>query len=140
MSAYIRKVQYHETDKMGITHHSNYIKWMEEARIWFLEGIGYSYGRMESDGMISPVTAVECKYKQSSTFDDEIAVRVWIKAFSGVRLIIGYEMKNTATGLLVAEGHSEHCFTNPAGRPIALKRQFPELDRLFRDLAAQTEG
>ena len=26
-------VQYYETDKMGITHHSNYIRWMEEARI-----------------------------------------------------------------------------------------------------------
>lgn len=24
-------VQYYETDKMGITHHSNYIRWMEEA-------------------------------------------------------------------------------------------------------------
>ena len=31
VEAYIRKVQYHETDKMGITHHSNYVKWMEEA-------------------------------------------------------------------------------------------------------------
>ena len=41
MNNYIRKVQYHETDKMGIAHHSNYIKWMEEARIDFLEQIGY---------------------------------------------------------------------------------------------------
>ena len=34
---YLRKVHYHETDKMGITHHTNYIKWMEEARIDFLD-------------------------------------------------------------------------------------------------------
>ncbi|MBQ6295452.1 MAG: acyl-CoA thioesterase, partial [Firmicutes bacterium] len=26
MKAYERKVQYYETDKMGITHHSNYIR------------------------------------------------------------------------------------------------------------------
>ena len=25
---YIHKVHYHETDKMGVTHHANYIKWM----------------------------------------------------------------------------------------------------------------
>lgn len=30
---YILAVQYYETNKMGITHHSNYIRWMEEARI-----------------------------------------------------------------------------------------------------------
>lgn len=30
MEKYIHKVNYYETDKMGITHHSNYIRWMEE--------------------------------------------------------------------------------------------------------------
>lgn len=39
---YLRKVHYHETDKMGVTHHTNYIKWMEEARIDFLDQIGWS--------------------------------------------------------------------------------------------------
>ena len=30
--AYQHKVQYYETDQMGIVHHSNYIRWFEEAR------------------------------------------------------------------------------------------------------------
>ena len=33
MKSYEHKVQYYETDKMGIVHHSNYIRWMEESRI-----------------------------------------------------------------------------------------------------------
>ena len=40
---YTHKVQYYETDKMGITHHSNYIRWMEEARIDFLEKSGHKF-------------------------------------------------------------------------------------------------
>lgn len=36
MNKYIHKVNYYETDKMGITHHSNYIRFMEEARMNFL--------------------------------------------------------------------------------------------------------
>ena len=40
---YFRKINYYETDKMGITHHSNYIRFMEEARIRFLEQIGCAY-------------------------------------------------------------------------------------------------
>ena len=42
MFAYTRKAQYHETDQMGIIHHANYIKWMEEARLAYLEKLGLS--------------------------------------------------------------------------------------------------
>lgn len=41
MSKYIHRVNYYETDKMGITHHSNYMRFMEEARMNFLSEIGY---------------------------------------------------------------------------------------------------
>lgn len=61
MRPYIRKVQYHETYKMGVAHHSNYIKWMEEARVDFLDQIGYGYVKLEEDGIISPVLSVECE-------------------------------------------------------------------------------
>ena len=30
MIPYKRKVQYYETDMMGIAHHANYIHWIEE--------------------------------------------------------------------------------------------------------------
>ena len=65
MELYKHTVQYYETDKMGITHHSNYIRWMEEARVDFLNKIGWGFDRLEDLGMISPVTEVECKYKLS---------------------------------------------------------------------------
>ena len=44
MGVYRRKAQYHETDQMGIIHHSNYVKWMEEARIDFMKELGFGYG------------------------------------------------------------------------------------------------
>ena len=48
MFTYTRKAQYHETDKMGIIHHSNYVKWMEEARIAYMESLGYGFDKVES--------------------------------------------------------------------------------------------
>lgn len=139
MNEYFRKVQYHETDKMGITHHSNYIKWMEEARIWFLDQIGCSYAKMEADGVSSPVTAVSCNYKTPTTFGDEVAVKVHVLEYTGVRLVIGYEMTNTATEQTVAQCKSEHCFFNSAGRPIALRRKFPAYDQLFKELLEESQ-
>jgi YbgC/YbaW family acyl-CoA thioester hydrolase len=49
---YYRKAQYHETDQMGIIHHSNYVKWMEEARIGYMSRMGFSYKKVEELGVI----------------------------------------------------------------------------------------
>jgi len=126
MEKYIHKVQYYETDKMGITHHSNYIRWMEEARIDFLEKIGYGYDKLEAMGIISPVLAVECEYKKSTTFGDVIEIEAVIKEFNGVKFAIEYEMKLAGTDMVVCKATSRHCFLGADFGPVRLKREFPE--------------
>jgi acyl-CoA thioester hydrolase len=135
MQKYIHKVNYYETDKMGITHHSNYIRWMEEARIYFLESIGFGYDKLESDGIISPVIGINCEYKDTTTFNDEIAIDVLIKEFKGVRLIIEYKMENIKTGKLVLKGFSEHCFLDNDRKPVRLSKEFPEFNQKLKELA-----
>jgi len=117
-------VQYYETDKMGITHHSNYIRWMEEARIDFLSKIGWSYARLEEAGIISPVVAVECKYRKSTTFSDTVDIGITVEEFKGVKLKLKYIMKNEK-GEIVCEAYSEHCFLNERGVPIKLNKEYP---------------
>ncbi len=132
MKPYIRKVQYHETDKMGVAHHSNFIKWMEEARVDLLDQIGYGYVKLEEDGIISPVLSVECEYKHPLKFGDEVEILPEILEFRGIRLVIGYTM--TSSGETAAVGKTSHCFLTPDGKPIALKRQFPEFDAVLKSL------
>lgn len=124
MNIYQHKVQYYETDKMGIVHHSNYIRWMEEARIDFLSQIGWDYKKLEDMGIMSPVTTVECKYKVSTMFSDTVDIAVSIEEFKGVKLKLRYEMKKGET--IVCEGYSEHCFLKEDGKLIHLKREYPE--------------
>lgn len=124
MDRYMHTVQYYETDKMGITHHSNYIRWMEEARVDFLTKIGWSYDKLESCGIVSPVIGLDCTYKKPTAFPDEVYVTVSIEEFKGVKLKIGYYMEN-AKGETVFEGHSMHCFLNENGMPIKLAKEFP---------------
>ena len=71
MGVYRRKAQYHETDQMGIIHHSNYVKWMEEARIDFMKELGFGYGEVEKRGIVSPVAGVSVSYKKPVLFDDD---------------------------------------------------------------------
>ena len=76
---YRRIVQYYETDKMGITHHSNYIRWMEEARTDFFKNVGWDYNELEKTGVICPVVSVTCDYKKTTTYEDKISIDVKIK-------------------------------------------------------------
>ena len=137
MKEYLHKVKYYETDKMGVTHHSNYIRWMEEARIDFLDQIGFGYDKLEKDGIISPVIGIECDYKIPTTFSDEVIIGVKVKEFKGVKLIIEYTMINAVTKEIVLTGISKHCFVNNENRPLILKKEFPELDKKLKELANQ---
>lgn len=139
METYKHKVQYYETDKMGVTHHFNYIKWMEEARVDWLEKVGWGIPKLEKLGMLPPVVDIQCKYIKSTYFNDEIEIKVTLQEYRGVKLVVGYEMINTRTGDLVATAKSKHCFTNVEGKPIIIKKQYPEFDKVLMSMLKKGE-
>ena len=83
MNPYLHKVQYYETDKMGITHHSNYVRWMEEARVDFLSQIGWDYARIEESGIISPVLNAFVSTTSRKTFKDVLIAFFFIQTICG---------------------------------------------------------
>lgn len=110
MKDYEHKAEYYETDQMGIIHHSNYIRWYESARIYFMDNLGISYKKMEEKGIISPVLSVSSEYKNMVYFDDVVLVNVKIKKYNGIRLELEYTLTNKETGEIVNTGSSKHCF------------------------------
>ena len=134
MSKYIHKVHYYETDKMGITHHSNYIRFMEEARMNYLSETGLSMSRLEAEGIASPVVSLTCNYKYPSTYDDEIEIEVKLTRYTGVKISLSYVIRSVRTGNVVAEAASDHCFTDRAGRPVMVKKAIPEMDAVLKEI------
>jgi acyl-CoA thioester hydrolase len=131
-NSYIHRVHYYETDKMAVVHHSNYIRWMEEARVAYLDGIGAGFADMEARGVLSPVIGVEGRYLRPCRFDDRVRITVRLTEFKGVRLRVAYEMFNETTGETVFTGTSDHCFTDAQGKLIILKKLCPEADAALR--------
>ena len=129
VAEYIHKVQYYETDKMGVTHHSNYLRIMEEARTDFLEKIGYSYDRMEKEEIFSPVVSISCDFKKPTTYADFVKVDVDIVELSAVKIKFRYIMKVNSDVVFTAT--STHCCLNKNGKVISLKREKPEVYELF---------
>lgn len=128
MTVYTRKINYHETDKMGITHHSNYIKFMEEARVEYLEQIGLPFQKVEEEGIGSPVVGLDIEYKNPTAFADVVEIEVRLASYNGIKMEVSYTMKNRETGALVATARSRHCFLKD-GKIYSFKRAGNPMDQ-----------
>ena len=135
MKAYRHEVHYYETDKMGITHHSNYVRWMEEARIDFLDQLGWSFIKLEQEGIVSPVMSLECVYKKTTTFPDVVSVEVSIEKLSAVKLTFAYVFRVGED--VVFTGKSSHCFLDAKGAPVILEKRYPEFCEDLKRIAAE---
>mgnify|MGYP001026100418 CR=1 FL=1 len=130
---YERFVYYYETDKMGIMHHSNYIRIFEESRVDFLKQAGMPFEDIEAKGILMPVLSAECNYKHPLRFAEPFSVYMTITKFNGVSLFVSYKIFSRTTGKLCAEGTTSHCFTNEMLVPIRIKNSYPDVFKVFYD-------
>ncbi|MEL7622282.1 MAG: acyl-CoA thioesterase [Clostridiales bacterium] len=131
LTPYERKAHYYETDQMGIIHHSNYVRWMEEARVHLLDQVGFSYKRVEEEGVTFPVLGLSCTYKSMVRYDDVVNIYSAISQYSRTRMTVAYKMEDKASGILRFEGESYHCFLNREGRPVSMKKAIPQFYELL---------
>lgn len=129
-----RKINYYETDRMGVVHHSNYIRFLEEARCYWLEQIDMPFALLEENGITIPVLGVNCTYKNHVTFGDTILIKPYMKEYSGVRMAVGYDVTEKTTGKTVIIAETKHCFTNRELKPINLKKYNKEFSDKFEGL------
>ncbi|MDR2125544.1 MAG: acyl-CoA thioesterase [Prevotellaceae bacterium] len=111
------RVRYYETDKMGIVHHSNYVRYYEYARMEMMMNLGLSYGTMEKEGVMMPVISVSSRYIKPAYYEDELVVRVILNDLPTAKICFCYEIFNQH-GDLINKGETVLSFTNIAtGRP-----------------------
>ena len=114
------RVFYGDTDKMGVAYYANYLRWFEMARNEYLRNIGYTYARLESEGVVLPVVDVGCHYRKPARYDDELILESWITEKTRVRLRFEYRIWNAPHDKPITEGFTVHASLNQAGVPIRL--------------------
>lgn len=139
MTVYTRTVHYYETDRMDCVHHSNYIRWFEEARVHFMKENGFPYEGLEYSGIVSPVLRAEADYRTMCRFGDTVEIAVELVEYSGTRISFAYTVRDKQSGELRCSGRTWHCFINEAGRPVSLKKAKPEYHRIAGELLAAGE-
>ncbi len=106
-------VRYAETDSMGITHHSNYIVYFEEARSHYSREAGADYADFERSGYWLTVAEVHARYIAPTIYAQRITARCWIEDLRSRTVTFGYEIVDAESGKVHVTGYSKHvCITH----------------------------
>ena len=108
-------VRYYETDKMGIVHHSNFLRYLEIARLEWLNKLGLDYNEIEKNGIILPVVDVSISYKQPARYGDNLRVQVSLKDRPKVTINFDYKVINQFNKLICI-AQTKICFLNEKAR------------------------
>lgn len=126
------RVRYAETDSMGIVYHSNFLIYFEVARTDYFRVFGFTYRRLEEDGVFMPVTECYCRYISSAYYDDELEVVTGLEMLSRLKLRFNYEVIRKPDNEKIAEGFTVHVPVNRGGKPCripaAYLKAFPQKD------------
>lgn len=119
----LHRVAFYETDAMGVVHHANYVKFMERARVLWMDEHHRPYTEYLDRDLNFAVTRVEVDYKLPARFDDEVAVTVWLEWVRGASLRMTYAL--TLEDDLLVTAATEHAVVDGQGRV----RRLPKEDR-----------
>lgn len=125
------RVPFHDTDAMRIVHHANFVRYLELARVRFLEEHLQPYTAFIAQGLHFAVTRCEVDFLSPARFDDALEVRCWLAWARGASLGIAYRVERA--GELLATASTEHALVDDTGCPTRIPvRQREALRKLVR--------
>jgi acyl-CoA thioester hydrolase len=96
------RVNYSETDQMGVVYHARYLVWLDVARTEHLRSSGMSYRDLEDAGLRLAVSEVAIRYRQPARYDDSIRIRCWVRELASRKVGFGYLVEHADEGRLLA--------------------------------------
>ena len=124
------RVNYFDTDQMGVVWHGNYIKYFEMAREELFRTLGLPYAEVEKAGIMMPIVDVAVEYKHPAHYDEILRVETRVAEPPRSRIRVEYVITN-AQGETVVTGRTTLAFIDAASRrpcrPPAVLRPFNRL-------------
>lgn len=120
------RVRYSETDMMGYCYYGNYATYFEVARVESIRQLGFSYRKMEDDGIALPVLELSIKYYKPAFYDDELTIETTITELPQARIHFTYKTYNTE-GVLLNQAKTSLVFINKETmKPCSAPKDFIE--------------
>ncbi len=96
------RVDYSETDQMGVVYHARYLVWFDIARTEYLRRSGTSYRDLELAGLRLMVSEVTVRYRRAVRYDDLVRVSAWVREVASRKIVFGYAVEHAERGELLA--------------------------------------
>src|SRR5260221_7422800 len=116
------RVRYGETDRMGYVYYGNYAQYFEVARVEALRNLGFSYRKLEDEGIILPVLNYSVKFIKPAFYDDELIIKVLIKELAMARIRFDYEVYNEKDELITIADTTLVFINRTTNKPCALPK------------------
>jgi acyl-CoA thioester hydrolase len=100
------RVNYSETDQMGVVYHANYLIWFDRARTELMRETGLTYRALEQQGVYLAVSQVKVRYRAPARYDDLLRIRCWVRELVSRRVTFGYTVEHTEADALLATGET----------------------------------
>jgi acyl-CoA thioester hydrolase len=137
ISSLTLRVNYSETDQMGVVYHANYLIWFDRARTELMRETGLTYKELEQSGIYLAVSEVRIRYRAAARYDDLVHIRCWVRELGSRRVSFGYTVERQASGELLATGETalvsltrEHTVTRIPAHVLELLHPIPDPVRL----------
>ena len=96
------RVNYSETDQMGVVYDARYLVWLDVARTEHLRQCGMSYRDLEASGLRLVVSEVAIRYRQPARYDDRVRIRCWVRELASRKVEFGYAIEHSEDDRLLA--------------------------------------
>ena len=107
------RVNYSETDQMGVVYHACYLVWLDRARTEHLRRSGMTYAELERRGLRLAVGEVRIRYRQPARYDDLVQVRCWVRDLASRRIVFGYAVEHAVDRRLLATAETSLMVLDP---------------------------
>ena len=126
------RVRYGETDRMGYVYYGNYAQYFEVARVEALRSLGFSYRKLEDEGIMLPVLNYSVKYLKPAFYDDELTIKVTIGEIPLARIKFDYEIYNAKDELTTVADTTLVFINRASNKPCPAPEDFTAaLSRFF---------
>jgi acyl-CoA thioester hydrolase len=116
------RVRYAETDRMGYVYYGHYATYFEVARVEMLRELGFTYKKLEDEGVLLPVVEYHINYFRPAYYDDFLTIKTTVKQLPAARITFHYETWNES-GILLNKAVATLVFVNKvSGKPTAIPK------------------
>lgn len=121
------RVNYSETDQMGVVYHARYAVWLDVARTEYLRQAGMTYRELEARGFFLAVGDLTMRYHRPARYDDPCRIRCWVRELASRRVTFAYRVTHAERGDLLVTAETRMLCLSHQFEPTRLPPEVAEL-------------